>query len=44
MLDLESWASGSIHTGGNILFRLFLFSRSKTSDANIGTIANVVCL
>ena len=42
MLDLESWASGSILTGGNILFH-FLFSCSKASDANIGIIANVVC-
>ena len=39
MLDLESWA-----TGGNILLLFFLFSRSKASDANIGIIANVVCL
>ena len=44
MLDLESWASGSILTGGNILLLDFLFSHSKASDANIGIIANVVCL
>ena len=44
MLDLESWASGSILTGGNILLLDFLFSRIKASDANIGIIANVVCL
>ena len=44
MLDLESWASGSILTGGNIFLLFFLFSRSKASDANIGIIANVVCL
>ena len=45
MLDLESWASGSILTGGNILLLFFfLFSHSKASDANIGIIANVVCL
>ena len=41
--DSETWASGSILTGGNILL-LFFFSRSKASDANIGIIANVVCL
>ena len=44
MLDFESWTSGSILTGGNILLLEFLFSRSKASDANIGIIANVVCL
>ena len=44
MLDLESWASGSIPTRGNILSLDFLFSRSKASDANIGIIANVVYL
>ena len=42
MLDLETWASGSILTGGNILLLFFLFSRSKASDANIGIIANCV--
>ena len=42
MLDLKSWDSGSILTGGNILFHFF--SHSKASDANIGIIANVVCL
>ena len=43
MLDLESWASGSIPTRGNILLLIFfLFSRSKASDVNIGIIANFV--
>ena len=43
MLDLESWASGSIFTGGNILLlEFFLFSCNKASDANIGIIANFV--
>ena len=44
MLDLESWASGSIPTRDNILSLDFLFSHSKASDANIGIIANVVYL
>ena len=44
MLDLESWASGSIPTRDNILSLDFLFSRSKASEANIGIIANVVYL
>ena len=36
---------GSILTEGNILsLDFFLFLRSKASDANIGIIANVVCL
>ena len=43
MLDLEFWASGSILTGGNILFH-FLFWHSKASDANSDIIAYVVCL
>ena len=46
MLDLESEAMrglGSIPTGGNI-FCPWIFSHSKASDANIGIIANVVCL
>ena len=42
MLDLESWASGSIPTRGNILFLFFLFSFSKESDANIDIIAKFV--
>ena len=42
MLDLESWASGSIPTRGNILLLIFLFSRSKASDVNIGIMANFV--
>ena len=42
MLDLESWASGSILTGGNILLLFFVFSHSKASDANIGIIANFI--
>ena len=42
MLDLESWAIGSILTWGNILLLEFLFSRSKDSDANIGIIAILV--
>ena len=44
MLDLESWASGSIPTRSNILSLDFLFSRSKASDANVGIIPNVVYL
>ena len=47
VLDLESEVMrgvGSIPTGGNILLLDFLFSHSKASDANIGIIANVVCL
>ena len=46
VLDLESEVMrdpGSIPTGGNIL-SLDFFSHSKASDANIGIIANVVCL
>ena len=43
LLDLESEVMrglGSIPIGGNILLLdLFLFSRCKTSDANIGLIA-----
>ena len=35
---------GSILTHSNILSLDFLFSHSKASDANIGIIANVVCL
>ena len=42
MLDLESWSSGSILTGGNILLLEFSFSRSKDSDANINIIAILV--
>ena len=42
MLDLQSWASGSILTGGNILLLEFLFSRSKDSDDDIGIIAILV--
>ena len=42
MLDLESWASGSILTGGNILLLEFSFSRSKDSDTNIEIIATLV--
>ena len=42
MLDLETWASGSMPIWGNILLLDFLFSRSKESDANIGIIANFV--
>ena len=34
---------GSFLTAGNIL-SLDFFSHSKASDANIGIIANVVCL
>ena len=30
MLDLESWASGSILTGGNILLLFFCFHVVKT--------------
>ena len=41
MLDLKTWASGSILTGGNILLLFFVFSHSKASDANIGIIVNV---
>ena len=42
MLDLQTQASGSIPTRDNILFLDFLFSRSKTSDGNIGIIAILV--
>ena len=42
MLGLESWASGSILTGGNILLLEFSFSYSKYSEANIGIIAILV--
>ena len=45
MLDIESEVmrgQGSIPTGGNIFHWIFLFSRSKDSDANIGIIANFV--
>ena len=34
MLDLETWASGSILIGGNILLLFILFSHSKDSDAD----------
>ena len=44
MLDLESWASGSIPTRGNIFHWIFLFSRNKAFDAIIGIIVNVVYL
>ena len=45
VLDLESEVPGLILNGGNILpLDIFLFSHSKASDANIGIIANVVCL
>ena len=46
VLDLESEVMrgiGSIPTVGNIL-SLDFFSHSEASDANIGIIANVVCL
>ena len=33
---------GSIPTGGNIFDWIFLFSRSKLSDVNIGIIGNFV--
>ena len=45
VLDLESEAMrgpGSIPTGGNIFHWIFLFSRSKASDANIDIIAILV--
>ena len=42
MLDLKSWASGSILTGGNILLLDFLFSRSKDFEVNNGIIAILV--
>ena len=44
MLDLESWASGLFPLGVTFCPWIFLFSRSKASDANIGIIANVVYL
>ena len=44
MLNLESWASGSILTGGKIFYWPFLFSHSKASDANNSIIANFVQL
>ena len=47
VLDLESEVMrglGSIPTRGNILLLDFLFSRCKASDADIGIIANAVCL
>ena len=46
-LDMESKVMrdpGSIPTGGNIFHWIFLFSRSKASDANIGIIANFALL
>ena len=45
VLDLESEVMrgpGSIPTGSNIFHWIFLFSRSKVSDANIFIIANFV--
>ena len=45
MLDLESEVMrgpGYISIGGNIFHWIFLFSRSKVYDANIGIIANFV--
>ena len=47
VLDLESEVMrgpGSIPTGDNILLLDFWFSHCKTCDANIGIIANAVCL
>ena len=44
MLDLESEVQWFKTHWGNILLTDFLFSRSKTSDVNIGIIANVVYL
>ena len=44
-LDLESEVMrgpGSIPTGDNIFHRIFLFSRNKATDDNIGIIANFV--
>ena len=46
MLDLETWARGSILTKGNILLlEIFLFSCNKASVVNIGIIVNfrLVC-
>ena len=40
MLDLKTWVSGSIFSGGNILL---LFYCSKASDAKIGIIAKTLC-
>ena len=45
VLDLESEvmrSPGFIPTGGNIFHRIFLFSRCKTSSANIGIIGVLV--
>ena len=42
MLDMKTLASGSIPTRGNISLLNLLFSHSKTSDTNIGIIANFV--
>ena len=45
VLDLGSEVMrgpSSIPTGGNIFQRMFLFSRGKSSDANIGIIAKFV--
>ena len=41
MLDLETWASGSILTGATILSLYFLCSYGKASDANISIISIV---
>ena len=40
---MKKSSPGSIPTGGNIFHWIF-FSYSEASDANIGIIANVVCL
>ena len=43
MLDLESMAQVQSSLGVTFCYWNFLFSCSKTSDANFGIIANVVC-
>ena len=40
VLDMESEALGLIPTGGKFYYRIFLFSRSKVSDANIANVEN----
>ena len=44
MIELESEVPGSVLNEGNILLLEFFFSHCKACDANIGIVANVVCL
>ena len=43
-VGLGNLGSGSIPLGATFCYWIFLFSRSKASDANIGIIANVLYL